>query len=228
MPETTLIGQVTVATRLLYVLYLAIALLIALVLHEFAHAFVAYRLGDHTPRMAGRLSLDPRRHADPFGSLLLPGILLLPRLFGAALFPVFAYAKPQPLNPSNLRNPDTHPVVVAVAGIVMNLLAAFAFGALFRLAAAAGVDEVGRFLHAGLTVNLTFAVLHLVPFPPLDGSRVLARFLSGRARDLYMSWDPYGALFILVIFFIFPGPIFAFVRVIGGGICAMFGVTPCV
>ncbi len=228
MSELFLIGQVNVATRLLYVLYLAIALLIALVLHEFAHAFVAYRLGDHTSRFAGRLSLDPRRHADPFGTLLLPGILLLPRLFGAALFPVFAYAKPQPLNPSNLRNPDTHPVVVAVAGIVTNLVVAFAFGGLFRLAAAAQLDEVGRFLHAGLTVNLTFAVLHLIPFPPLDGSRILARFLSGRARELYLSWDPYGALFILVIFFIFPGPIFAFVRVIAGGICGMFGVAVCV
>jgi Zn-dependent protease len=228
VPENILIGQVTVATRLLYVLYLAIALLIALVLHEFAHAFVAYRLGDYTPRMAGRLSLDPRRHSDPFGTLLLPGILLLPRLFGAALFPVFAYAKPQPLNPSNLRNPDTHPVVVAVAGIVMNLLVAFVFGGLFRVAAAAGLTELGRFLHAGLTVNVTFAVLHLVPFPPLDGSRVLARFLSGRARELYLSWEPYGALFILVIFFIFPGPIFAFVRVIGGGICSMLGVPSCV
>jgi Zn-dependent protease len=228
VPETFFIGQVTVATRLLYVLYLAISLLIALVVHEFAHAFVASRLGDHTPRMAGRLSLDLRRHSDPFGTFLLPGILLLPRLFGAALFPVFAYAKPQPLNPSNLRNPDTHPVVVAVAGIVMNLLVAFAFGGLFRVAAAAGLDELGRFLHAGLTVNVTFAALHLVPFPPLDGSRVLARFLSGRARELYLSWDPYGALFILVIFFIFPGPIFAFVRIIGGGICSMLGVSSCV
>jgi Zn-dependent protease len=228
MPEIGLIGQVSVAARLLYVLYLAIALLIALVLHEFAHAFVAYRLGDYTPRLSGRMSLDPRRHADPFGSVLLPGILLLPRIFGAALFPVFAYAKPQPLNPSNLRNPDTHPVVVAVAGIVMNLLLAFAFGGLFHLAAAAGLDELGRFLHAGLTVNITFAVLHLIPFPPLDGSRILARFLSGRARELYLSWDPYGALFILVIFFIFPGPIFAFVRIVGGGICSMLGVSACV
>jgi Zn-dependent protease len=228
MPDIFLIGQVTVAARLLYVLYLAIALLIALVLHEFAHAFVAYRLGDHTPRRSGRMSLDPRRHGDPFGSVLLPGILLLPRLFGAALFPVFAYAKPQPLNPSNLRNPDTHPVVIAVAGIVMNLLLAFAFAGLFHLASAAELEELGRFLHAGLTVNVTFAVLHLVPFPPLDGSRVLARFLSGRARDLYLSWDPYGALFILVIFFIFPDIIFAFVDVVGGGICRILGVEFCV
>ncbi|MDP8956686.1 MAG: site-2 protease family protein [Actinomycetota bacterium] len=228
MPEPFLVGQVTVATRLLYVVYLAIGLLIALVVHEFAHAFVAYRLGDYTPRLAGRMSLDPRRHADPFGTLLLPGILLLPRLFGAALFPVFAYAKPQPLNPSSLRNPDRDPVLVAVAGLLANLLLAFVFGGLIRLAALSGVAEAVRFLHACLSVNLTFAILHIIPFPPLDGSRVLARFLSGRAREVYMSWDPYGALFILVIFFIFPGPIFAFVRVIAGGICSMFGVSPCV
>ncbi len=212
----------------LFVLYLAVALLIALVVHEFAHAFVAVRLGDHSPRQAGRLTLNPRPHIDPFGSLLLPGILLLPRLFGAALFPVFAYAKPQPLNPWNLRKPDTHPVVIALAGLVANLLLAFVFGGLLRVAASAAMGELVRFFYAGLLVNVTFAVLHLIPFPPLDGSRVLARFLSGRARELYLSWDPYGALFILVIFFIFPGPIFAFVRVIGGGICGIFGVEVCV
>ena len=212
----------------LFVVYLAIALLIALSVHEFAHAFVAARLGDHTPRQAGRLTLNPRAHVDPFGSLLLPAILLLPRLFGAALFPVFAYGKPQPLNPWNLRKPDTHPVVIAVAGLAANLLLAFVFGGLLRLASLSGIGEIGRFLYAGLLVNVTFAVLHIIPFPPLDGSRVLARFLSGRAREVYLSWDPYGALFILVIFFIFPGPIFAFVRVIGGGICRIFGVQPCV
>ena len=228
MPEFQLLAEVTVVTRLLYVVYLAIALVIALVLHEYAHAFVAVRLGDYTPRLSGRLTLNPRPHVDPFGSLLLPGILLLPRIFGAALFPVFAYAKPQPLNPSNFKKPDTHPVVVAVAGPVTNLLIAFAFGGLYRLAATAQIAELARFLHAGLLVNVTFAVLHLIPFPPLDASRVLARFLSGRARDMYMSWEPYGALFILVIFFIFPRAIFAFVQIIGGGICQLVAGVDCV
>ena len=210
--------------NVLDVVYLAVSLVIAVVVHEFAHAFVAARLGDHTPKQAGRLSLNPRRHVDPFGTLLLPGILLLPRLFGAATFPVFAYAKPQPLNPWNLRNADRDPVLIAIVGPVVNLLLALAFGGLLRLAAGAGIVELAAFFGAGLLVNLTFAVLHLIPFPPLDGSRVVARFLSGRAREVYMSWDPYGALFILVIFFIFPGPIFAFIRIIGGGICDLMGL----
>ena len=225
MPTFGFVAAAITVASLLYVVYLAAALLIALMVHEFAHAFVAARLGDQTPRQAGRMSLNPRRHVDPFGTLLLPGILLLPRLFGAPLFPVFAYAKPQPLNPWNLRKPDTHPVLIALAGPASNLLLAFAFGALFRVAAA---GELGRLLYAGLLVNVTFAVLHLIPFPPLDGSRVLARFLSGRARELYTSWDPYGALFILVIFFIFPGPIFAFIRIIGGGICQLVAGVDCV
>jgi Zn-dependent protease len=196
--------------------YLATGLLVALVIHEYAHAFVALRLGDRTPQQAGRLTLNPQPHLDSFGSLLLPGILLLPVIFGNQLFPVFAYAKPQPLNPWALRRQDSDSTWIALAGPAANVALAFLVGLVLR---AATTGELALLLTALLQVNVTLAVLNLVPVPGLDGSRVLARFLPARAREMYANADQYLALFILVIFFILPGPIFAFVRVVGNGIC---------
>jgi Zn-dependent protease len=207
-----------------FALYLAVGLMIALVLHEYAHALVALRFGDHTPKQAGRLTLDPRPHLDPFGSLLLPAILLIPVFFGNALFPVFAYAKPQPLNPWALRRQDNDGTWIALAGPAANLVAAFVAGAVLR---AVNTGELALFLVAFLQVNVSLAVLNIVPVPGLDGSRILVRFLSGRAREVYAGLDQYLALFILVIFFIFSGPVFSFVRVVGNGICQAVAGTDC-
>lgn len=205
--------------------YLAVGLMVALVVHEYAHAFVALRLGDRTPQQAGRLTLNPQPHLDPFGSLLLPGILLLPVIFGNQLFPVFAYAKPQPLNPWALRRQDNDSTWIALAGPAANLALAFLVGLALR---AATTGELALFLAAVLQVNVTLAVLNLVPVPGLDGSRILARFLPARAREMFTNADQYLALFILVIFFILPGPIFAFVRVVGNGICQAVAGGDCI
>ena len=214
------IGAISVASAL-FTLYLAVGLLVALVIHEFAHAAVAVRMKDPTPRQTGRLTLNPRAHADPFGTFILPGIVLLPVLFGTSLFPIFAYAKPQPVN---LWSGRRRIVAVAAAGPIANLVAAFVFGALFRLSP---TGELSRLLGAFVGVNVTMAVLHLIPIPPLDASRVLATYLSGRAQEVYIGWDPLGALFILVIFFIIPGVIFAFVDAVGGGICQIVAGVRC-
>lgn len=201
----------------LNVIYLAAGLLVALVLHEFAHAWVAVRLGDRTPRLHGRLTLDLRRHVDPFGTYLLPAITLLPILFGRAMFfPVFAYAKPQEVNAWSLRRPNRDIVLIALAGPAMNVALAAVFGAAFR--AACGADQLARAASAFAVVNVIMAVIHLVPFPPFDGFRVLAPFLPPRAREVYVSWEPYGALFVIVIFFIFSSAVSGFVNAVGGGI----------
>ena len=211
----------------LFVVYMAVGLLIALLAHELAHGWLAVRLGDQSPRMMRRLTLDPRAHLDPFGSLLLPGILLLPVLFGQPLFPVFAYAKPMPVNPWNLRRRERDAVLIALAGPAANVVLAFAFGALFRLAAN-GPVQPALFVAANLQVNVVMAVMQLVPIPSLDGSRVLARFLPARAREVYTGLDPYAALFILVVFFIIPGPVGAFVRVVGNGVCGLVAGGACI
>jgi Zn-dependent protease len=217
---------------LLETIYLATGLLIALVVHEYAHAWTAMRLGDYTPKMMRRVTLDPRPHVDPFGTYVLPALLLLPVLFGSSviegegLFPVFAYGKPFAVNPWNLRKQDRHLMLIAMAGPLANVVLAFAFGGLFR-AAASGNVQLARFLAACLISTVTMAVMQVLPIPGLDGSRLIARFLPPRAREIYQNMDQYAALFILLIFFIVHGPIFAFVKVIGNGICQVVVGSDC-
>lgn len=209
----------------LAVVYLAVGLLIGLVAHEFAHALAATRLGDPTPRMAGRLTLNPKPHLDPFGSLLLPAIILVPVLFGKFVFPPFAYAKPQALNPWSLRNPNRSGTLVALAGPAANLLLALVFGGLFRVSVGAG--ELERFLGLVLLANVSLGILNLVPLPGLDGARVVARFLPPRPREVYTNLEQYAPLFVLFVFFVFAGPIFDFLRVVGNGVCNAFAGIDC-
>lgn len=204
----------------LSVLYFVLALLPAMVLHEVSHGILADRMGDRTPRIAGRLTLNPVKHIDPFGTIILPVLLLLPRLFGQAT-PVFGYAKPMPITPENLRDPDRQMIWIAAVGPITNLLLAV-IGAL-GLRFSGGVfsldgPPVQAFLSTFVLVNVLLAVFHILPIPPLDGSKVLGRFLPGRVGEVYRSMEPFGALFILVIFFIFPGPVFTFVFAIVDGL----------
>jgi Zn-dependent protease len=209
----------------LHVVYLAIGLLVGLVVHEYAHAWTATRLGDVTPRQYGRLTLNPKPHVDPFGTIFLPGILLLVVLFGGHPF-VFAYAKPQPLNPWSLRRQDQHATVIALAGPAANVILAFAFGVLYRVTAGS-TGQLPLFLGDCLIASVILAAMNLMPIPPLDMSRVVARFLPPRAREVMTNLEQYGALFMLVIFFIISGPIFTFVRIIGNGICRATAGQPC-
>jgi Zn-dependent protease len=208
----------------LHVVYLAIGLVVGLVVHEYAHAWTAVRLGDVTPRQHGRLTLDPRPHVDPFGTLILPGILLLVVLFGGNPF-VFAYAKPQPLNPWSLRRQDQHATFIALAGPMANVALAFAFGALVRVVHVA--NQLGIFLADCLLASVILAAMNLMPIPPLDMSQIVARYLPPRAREVMTNLQQYGAIFMLVIFFIISGPIFTFVRIIGNGICRATSGAPC-
>ncbi len=214
MPEAA-IGQISFDP--LIVLYFVVSLLPAVVLHEVSHGFAAVRLGDLTPRTAGRLTLNPARHIDPFGTVVLPGLLLLPALFGRPLGVVFGYAKPMPVNRYNLENPDRQMVWIALAGPATNLLLAVLGAAVFRAVGGAS-EEVARFLTIFVFVNVLLAVFNVIPIPPLDGSKVLAGFLPERAREVYRSLEPYGALFLLLIFFLFPGPIFAIVNPVVDGL----------
>ena len=204
----------------LTVVYFILALLPAIVLHELSHGLVADRMGDPTARNMGRLTLNPVKHIDPFGTVILPGLLLLPRLFGQFGTPVFGYAKPMPFNPQNLRDPDRQTMWIALAGPLTNLFLAVVAALLLRLAGDVS-DELTRYLFILVLVNVILAVFNVIPLPPLDGSKVLARFLPPRARQLYMSWEAYGALFLLVIFFIFPGAIFGFITPIVEGLLSL-------
>lgn len=198
-----------------FALYLLVALVPALVLHEYAHARVADKLGDPTPRRWGRLSLDPRPMIDPFGSVILPALILIliaSSIDYACLLPVFAYAKPMPHDPSYLRRRDRDPTIVALAGPAANLVLAGVAGVPIRVLSLGPSSEVGLFLFAWVVVNVFMLVFQLMPIPGLDGSRLLVRVLPPRAREVYVNLDHYLVLFILVLFFVLAGPFQAIVR----------------
>jgi Zn-dependent protease len=204
--------------------FFAISIIPAIVVHELAHGWMAIRLGDYTPKLMGRMTSNPRRHIDPFGSLVVPGLLLLPVLFGSPGVP-FGYAKSMPIDRSNLRDPDRHGIWIALTGIVANLLLAVPAAIAFRFTGAPvgpflseQGGPVSEFLYIWVFTNVLIGVFHIMPIPPLDGARIVAVFLPPRARSLFESWEPYGGIFVLVIFFIIPAPVFFIVSAIVNGV----------
>lgn len=182
-----------------------VPLVVAVVLHEVAHGTVAYGLGDPTAARAGRLTLNPLRHIDPIGTILLPGLLLLaPVLFGTPAM-VFGYARPVPVDVRRLHHPRRDAVLVALAGPVTNLvLATGSAFALARLVAPAGgagpVTAVLRHLAvASLTINCVLAVFNLLPVPPLDGGRVLAGLLPLRQAAALRPFEGIGMVLVLLV-----------------------------
>lgn len=194
-----------------------ISLFPAMILHELSHGLVADRMGDMTPRLHGRLTLKPTRHIDPFGTLVLPGLLLLPHLFGQPITPVFGYAKPMALDTSSLKDPDRKLVTIMLVGPVVNIVLAVIAAVVFRFVGGA-FQELDRFLLIFILTNLLVGVLHIMPIPPLDGAKILATLLPPRPREVMERLEPYGALFMLLIFFLISGPVLFIVGAIRSGI----------
>jgi Zn-dependent protease len=177
-------------------------LLIAITFHEAAHAFVAYRLGDNTAKELGRVSFNPLKHIDPFGTVILPGVLLLshsPFLFG--------YAKPVPVNFLNLNHPRIDMVWVALAGPATNILLALAAATAFHAMPWIPADYAkwtADNLKNTLIINVVLAIFNMLPIPPLDGGRVavglLPRFLAYPLARL----EPYGMLFLIAALILLP------------------------
>jgi Zn-dependent protease len=210
------------------VLFLAVGFMSGLVVHEYVHALVALRFGDMSPKLAGRLTLRPRPHVEAFGTLVLPGILLLKVLFAQPAF-VFGYAKPQPLNQWGFRRQDRQVILISLAGPAANLVLAVVFGFAYRLVSASNASDTLQLLVGDLViVNVILAVMNLMPIPPLDGARVVALLLPPRPREVMTNLEQYGALFMLLIFFIISGPVFTFVKVIGNGICQLVAGADCI
>jgi len=208
-----------------FALYLLVALVPALVLHEYAHAAAAVRFGDASPRLRGRLSLNPRPLIDPFGSLILPGLALILVASGSGfVIPVFAYAKPMPLNPNALGNPRRDSLRVVWAGLSANLVLAAIAGLAMRLGL---TGDAFRIAYAFLIVNAFMFLIQLMPVPGLDGSKLLVRVLRGRAREVYANLDEYLVLFMLLIFFLLGGPFVDIVSGLFGGICDVLAGAAC-
>lgn len=180
-----------------YIAIAALPLLFAITLHEVAHGFVAYRLGDPTAKMLGRLSLNPIRHIDPIGTIVVPILLLTLGGF------IFGWAKPVPITAENLRNPKRDMVIVAIAGPLSNLLMAIFWALVAKLGLSLGGD-LGAFSaplvlmgKIGILFNLILMVLNLLPIPPLDGGRVVAGLLPGPLSWKFSRLEPYGFLILL-------------------------------
>ena len=196
-------------------LFLFAALVPSLIIHELAHVLMAERLGDYTARRFGRKTLKPKPHVDVFGTLILPGLLLLLTAGGYRPI-VFAYAKPLPFEPGFLKNPRRGTVLYAIAGPAANLILAIGCALAFRI----GLHgDLGLFVAAALVVNVTLFVFNLMPIPGLDGARLLALVLQGRAGEVYRGLDQYLPLFMLLIFFLLGAPVLAFVKGIGNLLC---------
>ena len=205
--------------------YLGVSLVVAVVVHEYAHAFVATRRGDPNPRRWGRLTLNPKPLIDPFGTVILPVLaLILVATRGDLLLPVFAYAKPMPLDPSALRNPKRDQLWVAGAGLVANVLLAVPAGLLIRAGAS---GDLRLFASSWVLVNAFMFGLQLMPIPGLDGAKLLAPFLPPRPREVFMNLEQYLVLFILVIFFLLSGPLLPIVNAFGNIACNLAAGTDC-
>ena len=169
--------------------------LFAIIIHEIAHGWVAYKLGDPTAKYAGRLTLNPMAHIDPFGMILLPLILTM---MGSPV--IFGWAKPVPVNFWNLKNPRRDMIWVGLAGPIANIILAFALSLFLKI----NINLpalIFNILIAGIYVNLVLAVFNLIPIPPLDGSRVVIGLLPRELAVRYIRLERFGIPLIFLLMF---------------------------
>ena len=187
------------------IIFQVIVFLFAICVHESAHAWMAWRLGDPTARMLGRVSLNPIRHIDPVGTILLPALALFYH------FPMIGWAKPTPVDPRNFQNPMRDDILTSVAGPASNFLIAIisilGLRLLWVTGGHASVSEpIGILLTLSMAINVLLGVFNLIPIPPLDGSHVLRHMLPDGARRIY---DTIG-IFGLLLLFVAGGPVIRF------------------
>ncbi len=181
-----------------------IILIFSVVIHEVSHGLMAEHLGDDTARKMGRLTLNPLRHIDPMGSIVVPLVLAIPALFGQPTI-LFGWAKPVPYNPRNLKKPEEQGALIASAGPASNLLLALVFGILYRILPLVSMvtysPAISALFSMIVEINIALGIFNLVPIPPLDGSKILFPFLPRSAEKIRLILERYGFLILLVFIF---------------------------
>jgi len=202
-----------------------VVLLLAISAHEAAHAWMSYKFGDDTARLLGRITLNPVAHTDPIGTLLIPIVGFIVTAMGGSFF-FIGWGKPTPVNPLRWRQKDLANVMVSLAGILANLLIAIIAFTIFKVllmtslgaAIPEGFDRpVSLFLTYLLIMNVSLAVFNLLPFPPLDGSKVLETFLPDSMQPVLAVLEQYGYLILMILMYMgvfgaIIGPVLNFVE----------------
>ena len=186
-----------------------VVLLLAISAHEAAHAWMSYKFGDDTARLLGRITLNPVMHIDPIGTLLIPIVGFIVGQMGLNFF-LIGWGKPTPVNPLRWRRKDLANVMVSIAGILANLLIAIIAFVILKSLLMSGLfwsiseglrEGVGLFLSYLLFMNVSLAVFNLLPFPPLDGSKVLETFLPESAQPVLAMLEQYGYLLLMLLMY---------------------------
>ena len=193
------------------IIFIILIYFFSIVMHEVAHGFAAYALGDPTAKDAGRLTLNPLPHIDPFGTVILPLLMALPAVLGAQPL-IFGWARPVPFNPIYFRNIRRGTFFVAIAGVAANFVIAVVFALFLRLLpglsntfGGEAIKNLATIFSTIISANLVLGIFNCFPIPPLDGSKVLFSLLPERLLRLQMILERYGIFLLLAIIFLLPG-----------------------
>lgn len=214
MPQLSLLQMLAVA---------AIPVLFAITLHEVAHGWVARQFGDRTAEMLGRLTVNPLKHIDPIGTVVVPAIALMTTGF------LFGWAKPVPVATRNLRNPRRDMMLVAAAGPSANILMAIFWAFFTKLVVMSGVEGMTLVFFVtmgqiGVFINVILAVFNMLPIPPLDGGRVLSGLLPPRVSTRLDALEPYGLIIVLAFIFFAWGYLRPVINSVTGFIMSIAGL----
>jgi len=190
-------------TTAVITIFSLIVLLFSVMIHELAHGYVAYSLGDPTAKYAGRLTLNPLKHLDFFGSVMLPLLLLLAT---AGQGPIFGWAKPVPINPYNFKDQKWGTLKVAISGPAANFTIAVVFGLFIRFFNFPQISPFIGLMGIVVYLNILLGLFNLIPIPPLDGSWILFKFLPSSAEKIRIFFQQYG--FFVLIFLLFSGALY--------------------
>jgi Zn-dependent protease len=209
-------------------LYIAGSLLLGMVAREYVRAFVATRLGDPTPRLWGRLTWNPRSWFDPFGTGLVPGLILVLWATASGVYPPpAAYGKPAPVDPAYLRRPTRDQVLIGFAGPVANIALGLVAGLALRAVSAPSAPTVIVILRIFEFTQFCLAIFHLLPIPGLDGARLVGLLLPPDAARVYRDADRYLPLFVLLAIFVLASVINGIVYGLVNALCQLASGTPC-